>query len=122
MSAFARRDRQCDPKQAARLSLRHERHRAAVEPDRPSGNGQAEPGSPSSLRAIFVDAVKALEDVRSMLDRNTGPIVIDFNECAALDAASNADGDAPALGRVLNGVSDQIDQRLLERRFVDPDG
>src|SRR4051794_6414237 len=102
--------------------------RAAVQLDDPPRDREAEAGA--AARARRVRTVEALEDAAAVARRDPGPLV-DHPELDAPSARDRTDDDLAAVGRVPDGVGDEVPQHLLhplvvgvelERLGVDDDG
>src|SRR5262249_57135491 len=77
-------------------------------------DGQPEPGPAELARSGLVDAIEALGDPRKIGRWDSDASVDDVDLDVALGRLLDADRHAAALGRVLDGVVDQIQQDLNE--------
>src|SRR6516164_5644329 len=100
-----------DSKTAAGAICRLERQAAAIDLDCPFGNRQAETGSAVFAGACLIDAIEAIEDARLEIARNSWARVGHIDD-RPFRRLRDSDLNLSADRRVLDGIVDQIQQRL----------
>ncbi len=130
-----RADRQQDVKVAARarlgvVALAFDIDPSAVSVDDPFGDRQAqpwsaahEPGLAGGMQLGALGAVELVKDAILILDVNAHTAIrhdhFDANRLLAGDRQQpGGDVDAPAVGRVLDRIADQIDKHLVQAQGV----
>src|SRR5690606_33282866 len=104
-----------EPRAAALLAL--DPDAAAVRLDDALGDGEAEADAAAARVAGLPEAV---EEVRELIGRDAGPGVADL-EAHLVAIAFDVDAHAPAFGRELDGVADEVAERLEQAVAVDAD-
>ena len=85
---------------------------------RPRTSARPRPVPPRLAVVAVVDLAERLEHAVELVARNARAVVFDHDLEVAASARRAGNGDAPALGRELHRVGDQIDQDLLQRTLV----
>ncbi|HJL22888.1 MAG TPA: hypothetical protein RMH80_11695, partial [Polyangiaceae bacterium LLY-WYZ-15_(1-7)] len=80
-------------------------------------DGETEPRAPDVARAAHVDPVEALEDALEVVRRDRGAGVVHLEE-HVLVLRAHPHVHAGPLGRVLDGVVDEVDEHLVEGPLV----
>ena len=85
----------------------------AVGLDSPLRNRQPQPCAAFFSGSGFIDSVKAIEYMGSVLVRNSRTVVLNIDEGFALHRAG-ANFDSPARGRIFHRIVEEIDEGLPE--------
>src|SRR5262245_44797051 len=95
---------------------------APVEPvDELAADVEAEAGAADAARHVRIEAVELLEDAPALRRGNAEPAVADRPQHVVV-LPPEADVDGPAVGRVLDGVLDEVDEDLAQLLLVGPHG
>src|ERR671922_631414 len=106
-----RRQRQVEQERRPLALLRRDRH-AALHPTRQlSADVEPEPRAAHAAAEVRIDAVELPEDPLQLAVRDPEALVADREPKSALPRL-DADLDPPALGRVLHGVVDEVEEDL----------
>src|SRR5436309_11545977 len=114
MADGCQRQREAHDGTVARRALHGDGAAMSVE-DGP-GDGQAQPATLAGAIGIPA-AVEALKDVRRLLGRDAGPLVVDLHH-GALSGTAEARAHRAAARRELDGVAHDVAEGLLEPRRV----
>src|SRR5688572_6405114 len=106
-----------DSERAAPAELARERHAAAERLREVLDDRQPQPRAAELARARLVDAIEALEHALLVLGRDADPGVLDL-QARLRGVARHPQRDAPAAGRVLASVVEQVVEDLAQRLLV----
>src|SRR5260370_24872407 len=98
-----------------------DRHVAAVRLDDRAGDKQAQPGATDVHRALVEKASEFVEELGNVLGPDADPLVMDGHLRLPLFGGRGDDRDVPASGRILDGVIQKIEERLLQATAVAAD-
>src|SRR5437899_8186113 len=82
------------------------------------GDGEAEARAGDGLRTAFVDAIEAAEDPVALRGGDAFAVIGDADG-RAVAALADRDVDGAVLAAVLDGVVDEVRQRLLDAHRID---
>src|SRR5215207_2924345 len=117
LAGAARQQRQVDDERRPLPFPRADRDPALHPPDELAADVQAQPGSADAPGLLGIDAVNLAEDPLLLAVRDPETLVPHCDPQAAV-ARLELDLHTPALGRVLDGVVDQVEQHLAEPLLV----
>src|SRR5205823_14553497 len=93
---------------------------APVEPvDELAADVEPEPGAADASRHVRIEAIELLEDATALGRRDAEPVVAHAPDDVSL-LALEPNGHRPTVGRVLDGVVDEVDEYLAELLLVGP--
>src|SRR5581483_12033505 len=120
-SAWPLRERQVEREGRAAARLGRHPDPAVHAPDELLADVEAEPGAADPSRHVGVEAVELVEDSPLLRVRNPEPLVAD-GEPYVLPLTRDLDLDDAAVGRVLDGVVEEVDEHLPDLVRIARDG